>query len=53
MGEGTEMTFDFAVTCVALGSFCLGCIVGAIGLSMLAGATLRDLREVFLGDDGT
>jgi hypothetical protein len=53
MGAEAGMTFDFAVTCVALGSFCLGVIVGAIGLSMLAGATLRDLREVFLGDEGT
>jgi hypothetical protein len=42
----------FAIGCIALGSFGLGLIVGAIGITAMAGASLRELRDIFLGDQG-
>ena len=42
----------FALGAIVLGSVCIGCIVGAIGITALAGATLRDVRDIFFGDEG-
>lgn len=39
----------FQLGCIVLGTLCLGAIVGAIGITAMAGASLRELRDVFFG----
>ena len=42
----------FQLGCIVLGTLCIGAIMGAIGITAMAGASLRELRDVFLGDPG-